>query len=893
MRTTLHGWGRLVLVAMAVAALGLAGSVGAATNYVSLLGSNTEPYSDWGSAATNIQTAIDYAATHAGYDTVMVSNGTYVLASQISLTNAITVRSLPGQVTDTIVNGNGAYRGFYVSNANAVVDGFTVTNCSADYGGGVRIAAGVVQNCTITKSAAGGHSGGIYGEGGAVSNCVIEGCTMGGSSSGAGGVSIVAGAVRNCWIRGNRGGNYNWGHGGVYCSGGIVENCTIVSNWMNSTLGVSGAYVGGTGILRNCLVYGHKADTASVFCDGATLQNCTVSGNSASTANNTGGIQCSGNAVIDNTISYFNTSVTAGLENWRVASGTPAFSNCCTTPNVEAYGTNTVTGDPLFLNAAGGDYRMLGASPCVNSGTNRAWMTDATDLAGSNRVVGASVDRGAYEFDPGTLYACYTVSPSAGLAPLTVVLTSVIDGSDTNGAYYRWDFENNGSWDAEGFAAGVVTNPFTAAGYYTPLLSVSNANGIIATYSNLNAILAAPAIMYVATNGTHSSPFTNWVTAATNIQAAIDLGTHGTEVRVTQGVYRIGAQITVAKGITVVGVDGRANTIVDANGACRCFYVTHTNAVLDGLTIRNGSGTAGGGVFLDRGGTVKNCLITNNTSSGNSGGVCLYLGGLVTNCVIEKNSGGSGGGVMCSGGTVSHCTIADNTMSASHSGAGGVTLVAGAVRNCLIRGNLNGYFNWGEGGVYCSGGIVENCTIVSNRMTSNLGEASGAYVGGTGILRNCLVYGHSHYNATVICDGATVQNCTVSGNSASAANYTGGIQCSGNAVIDNTISYFNTSLTAGSENWRVASGTPAFTNCCTTPTPAAYGPGHQTNDPRFANAATNDYRLMGGSPCLDGGVRRSWMTGAADLAGNPRVLGGNPDIGAYEAPSRGTVFFLR
>jgi hypothetical protein len=55
---------------------------------------------------------------------------------------------------------------------------------------------------------------------------------------------------------------------------------------------------------------------------------------------------------------------------------------------------------------------------------------------------------------------------------------------------------------------------------------------------------------------------------------------------------------------------------------------------------------------------------------------------------------------------------------------------------------------------------------------------------------------------------------------------------------------------------------------------------NQTAAPVFVDAAKGDYREAAGSPTIDAGVAD--QLGALDFAGNPRVLGSAPDIGAYE-----------
>jgi hypothetical protein len=57
--------------------------------------------------------------------------------------------------------------------------------------------------------------------------------------------------------------------------------------------------------------------------------------------------------------------------------------------------------------------------------------------------------------------------------------------------------------------------------------------------------------------------------------------------------------------------------------------------------------------------------------------------------------------------------------------------------------------------------------------------------------------------------------------------------------------------------------------------------GNQTAQPLFVNAPGGDFREAAGSPTIDAGIVEVGL-GSLDLAGNPRVLGGNVDIGAYE-----------
>jgi hypothetical protein len=60
-------------------------------------------------------------------------------------------------------------------------------------------------------------------------------------------------------------------------------------------------------------------------------------------------------------------------------------------------GIGNITLAPLFVDQAGGNLRLQSNSACINAGKN-AYVADSTDLDGNPRIVGGTVDIGAYEF---------------------------------------------------------------------------------------------------------------------------------------------------------------------------------------------------------------------------------------------------------------------------------------------------------------------------------------------------------------------------------------------------------------------------------------------------------------------------------------------------------------
>jgi hypothetical protein len=112
------------------------------------------------------------------------------------------------------------------------------------------------------------------------------------------------------------------------------------------------------------------------------------------------------------------------------------------------------------------------------------------------------------------------------------------------------------------------------------------------------------------------------------------------------------------------------------------------------------------------------------------------------------------------------------------------------------------------------------------------------------------------------------ENCTVCDNTA------GGIYVrDGSATIRNSIAWYN----EGSENVFGTSIT-GYYNCIQGWTTLTDGT--ISNAPLFISPT--DYQLRYESPCVNAGTNLTWMADAADLAGNPRIIGPVADMGAYE-----------
>ena len=135
--------------------------------------------------------------------------------------------------------------------------------------------------------------------------------------------------------------------------------------------------------MYNCTLTENVADRGGAA-QLARMYNCTVTANIA--ASHGGGGSACGHF---NCIIYYNTA--PGEPNWRANS---MVINCCTTPEVAGQGN--ITNEPLFVDRLNENLRLQSNSPCINARAN-AYARGSTDLDGRPRIVGGTVDLGAYE----------------------------------------------------------------------------------------------------------------------------------------------------------------------------------------------------------------------------------------------------------------------------------------------------------------------------------------------------------------------------------------------------------------------------------------------------------------------------------------------------------------
>jgi alpha-tubulin suppressor-like RCC1 family protein len=203
------------------------------------------------------------------------------------------------------------------------------------------------------------------------------------------------------------------------------------------------------------------------------LNNCTLTGNSART--NGGGAY---GGTLTNCIVFYNTAPTD--PNYSGST----FNYCCTTPL--PLGPGNISSDPMFVNAAAGDYHLLPCSPCVNAGTNQDWMVNATDLDGNPRISYGVVDMGAFELNM-VCPVLITSQPTNETVAAGGAATFTVAASGSPPLSYQWLFGTNPV--AGGTGSSLVLNNVqpSQAGSYS--LIVSNAYGPVTSSNALLMVL--------------------------------------------------------------------------------------------------------------------------------------------------------------------------------------------------------------------------------------------------------------------------------------------------------------------------------------------------------------------------------------------------------------------
>ncbi|TKT87054.1 T9SS type A sorting domain-containing protein [Dyadobacter frigoris] len=334
--------------------------------------------------------------------------GTETTLDQRDLTLAANMSILSGDFNgDDVVTGSGATLSFSGNTENAYhvvvsvadegsaeLNGFTIT------GGNANLASSIIVNGRNVSSGIGGGMANVY-SGSSAANLIIKdnSAILGGGMTNSNSYPILYNLILN--------NNYAVSHGG-----GMADNSS-------------------QSVLNNLFISGNNSsgDGGGIFCSfsGPWLNNSTISGNVAAS----GGSELhlvDGSVRIHNSIIIGSGENAVGLEydatveaSYSLMDG-QRFSN-----NIDA---SKYTPGQIFTNPGLGDYTLKAGSVALNAGSDALYapysgsISADKDIAGNPRLVGSSIDMGAFE------------APQSVLPVTLISFTASLQGE--NNVLLRW-----------------------------------------------------------------------------------------------------------------------------------------------------------------------------------------------------------------------------------------------------------------------------------------------------------------------------------------------------------------------------------------------------------------------------------------------------------------------
>jgi predicted outer membrane repeat protein len=418
----------------------------------------------------------------------------------------------------------------------------------------------------------------------------------------------------------------------------------------------------------------------------------------------------------------------------------------------------------------------------------------------------------------------------------------------------------------------------------------SDGDGYLNIYENLrgsdpnNPASIPAANIYVSTNGSHTSPYSNTVMAATNIQTALNHSTNDSYsiIEIADGVYSGTNNVNlIIRNVPVMlrSTNGPGGCVIDClsrNNTRGISFVANTNKLqtfVQGITIRNGKFNGAGGGINCVGATpvIRNCVISNCTVTTVGGGLyaSAATGMILDQCVFSGNTANTGGGgVYVSNSpslSIRDSRIITNKCMATASLGGGIHFASSAnasVSNTTIAGNTAGASGGGVYATFSTNMVLTQCPVVGNTA----GSGGGIYVNSSPLLtiRDSQISTNKCNLPTSLGGGLYVQaasgtiidQCVFSGNIAS--NSGGGMyvtlstnmSLTGSFVVSNTASAGGGGIYVNSSPSLTIRDSWISTNKCT----AAASLGGGIHFASSANASVSNTLIAGNSAVQGAGV---------------------------------------
>ena len=362
-----------------------------------------------------------------------------------------------------------------------------------------------------------------------------------------------------------------------------------------------------------------------------------------------------------------------------------------------------------------------------------------------------------------------------------------------------------------------------------------------------------------------------------SIQLAIDNSISGDTILVNSGIYTENIIISNLS-LFLISVDGPNDTVIDGNynGSTININSPSDSILIKGFIIKNGIGEFldsgsrfGGGIISNNTMVTLDSVIIENNESFAGGGICFYnmdsirTNSILKNSVVQNNISSEGGGIFIINQSLDivNSVISNNGMIPYGSGGGIQGLLSDI--NIVATSIENNHSRFG-GGIY-----IANCQAnISNSIISdNLSDSKGGgiWVGNESELELLKTLISDNFSdgfgggifisfSDIEINQSTLVSNLVSSNVSGAGIYADG----GNAIIQNSIIYFNRIEENNSINHNLDGYSANYLNEYNVEYSDIEGDdnwipdgiGVISSNPQFEE---NSYYLLESSPCIDSG----------------------------------------
>jgi uncharacterized repeat protein (TIGR01451 family) len=738
-----------------------------------------------GDLQLNLGRVISNSASTSSY-----GGGMYIQQGRATLSNTLVVSNLArlgggmyikgvsttlhisgGKVANNSASAYGG--GLYIYQGSATLSRMKIISNSASRGGGVFVwnSNATISDVEVVSNFA-SYGGGVYVCYGSAK--LTETQIMSNSAEYGGGVYVRFGSAK-LHMNGGRissnlaSGSYADG-GGLFISEGsaILSGTQIAHNSATDTGGGMNVYQGSATLTGTQMVRNSASDTGGgiyVSYGSVELSKARMVHNSAFNSggalylrSSIGAITATNGCIVYNSDMAVDNNDTGTLnakDNWWGTADGPS-------------GVGPGNGDSVSMNVEYAGFKTTSPADCS---TYPPDLTIAKSVTPTMAVPGETITYTLTFSNAGAITATDVIITDA--IPISVTNTSVI----SKGVYITQHISTRYGWDVQDLAptdGGVIT----ITGIFSAPSDVGISNTAFITSASIENNLSNNSSCVYVNN--HPSLVVdslgdevdgNYIHGQNSLREAIANANTGDTITFDaslagETITLSGTELSITKNLTI---SAAVPISVSGNHQSRVFNIGSDDATIVGMTVRDGSASYGGGIWIAGDAHLINLCVLNNSASNRGGGIHVNNGNVTLSGtqVISNLSSSFGGGIHIYGDALNVNLGSINNNSASI--GGGIYINGGSVT--LSKTHMVGNSAEDGGGVYVHWSYAV-LNMIGGRMDSNLASSEGGGVfihRGNAILNRTELVSNSASSGggIYILDGnATANETQISGNSA-------------------------------------------------------------------------------------------------------------------------------